>query len=278
MHPYWNLLIKRARHKLAFVWLMLIAATILYAPISIFILMRAAIPIAGWLCVLGTGIVYCFYFPLLAYGYDAGELSFFYPIARGIAPALTLLWAYAFLGERVTLMGLAGIISVITGMYVIHWRDLQGWRLQTMPLAIKQPSSWLAILTGATISVYSVIDKRGVALITPELYIHLTFATCTILLLPYVLKSIGVQAIMSEWQREKSAIIAAAALCLGAYLLVLVAVTVSKISYVVPLRSLSILFSIFIGGSTLHEKRIGLKLIAAILMIGGVLCIALWGS
>ncbi|HID08484.1 MAG TPA: hypothetical protein EYP10_15210 [Armatimonadetes bacterium] len=144
--------------------------------------------------------------------------------------------------------------------------------------AIQHPSSWLAILTGVAISVYSVIDKRGVALIAPELYIHLTFATCTILLLPYALKSIGIQAIMDEWRREKSAIVTAATLCLGGYLLVLVAVTVSKISYVVPLRSLSILFSILMGGSTLHEERIGIKSMAAILMIGGVLCIALWGS
>ena len=40
------------------------------------------------------------YYVLLAYGYDNYDLGVLYPIARGVAPLLSAIWAQLWLGDQ----------------------------------------------------------------------------------------------------------------------------------------------------------------------------------
>jgi len=120
LHAYWNLLFKKSKDKAIFSFLYVWAAILLYTPLFVMAVPGAAIPWQGWACILATGSVYCFYFLLLGRSYAHGDLSHSYPIARGLAPVLTLIWALALLGERPSGMGWAGILLVILSIYLFH--------------------------------------------------------------------------------------------------------------------------------------------------------------
>src|SRR5512137_2241155 len=102
LHALSNALIKLSRDKLAFTWWMLTASAILGFPLIFFV--GQAQPI-GWLIILVSGVIEAAYFITLTRAYALGDLSQVYPVARGSAPLLVLLWALLFLGERPTPIG-----------------------------------------------------------------------------------------------------------------------------------------------------------------------------
>jgi hypothetical protein len=52
---------------------------------------KLVLPPAGWICIVATGIVYAAYFVALAQAYLVSDLSFAYPLSRGLEPALTVI-------------------------------------------------------------------------------------------------------------------------------------------------------------------------------------------
>src|SRR6266508_2150038 len=85
IHAYWNLLVKRAEGGAAFVWLFSLASAVLYAPVIV-VLVAIVPPDYGWLAyalILSSGILHLLYAVMLNRGYNVGDLSDVYPIARG---------------------------------------------------------------------------------------------------------------------------------------------------------------------------------------------------
>ena len=120
-HAIWNLFLKRAGNKEAFMFLSQISISVLFAPLSIYMFFQNPVDSIGWLFVVGTGILHVFYFTFLSRGYKYGELSEVYPVARGAGPALTPLLGYFVLGEDISIQGLLGILSVILGVILVYW-------------------------------------------------------------------------------------------------------------------------------------------------------------
>ena len=81
--------------------------------------------------------------------------------------------------------------------------------------------------------------------------------------------------VRAEWRTNRAAVLAVAALSPLAYMLVLTALAISPVSYVAPAREIGILFGVLLGARTLAEGDIGKRSIAAILMVGGVIALAL---
>src|SRR5205814_6487485 len=111
------------------------------------------------------------YFILLSRAYQQGDLSLVYPLARGSAPLFVTLFAFAFLGERAMAGGIAGILLVVLGIYVLHLKMLDLPGLYGPLLTLRDRTSQLALLVGLIVASYSVIDKVGVSYVNPLVYI-----------------------------------------------------------------------------------------------------------
>jgi drug/metabolite transporter (DMT)-like permease len=135
------------------------------------------------------------------------------------------------------------------------------------------PGTGWALLTGLTITAYSLNDKAGVAHLHPVPYIALMGVGTVLTLTPTVVRRTG--ALRREWSLNWRAIVLASTTNLTSYLLVLFAFRLSKAGYVVAARELSILFSALIGSLWLGEGRLGPLLGAAVLVVAGVVCVAL---
>ncbi len=275
LHAFWNLHLKKSPNKVLFSYLYVWSAILLYTPVFLVLFPKARIPWQGWACILSTGSIFCFYFTLLAKSYSHGDLSHAYPIARGIAPMLTLVWAVTFLGERPSALGMAGILLIIVSMFLFHPPTEGKFSLSESLSRLRQPASVAALGTGASISLYSVVDKIGVSFVDPTVYIYMTFLVAGLLLSPYYLNHFGLSALKEQVASDWRQALLVGFLCVFGYLIVLSAMRLTQVSYIIPLRSTSILFAVLLGFEVLGEQKTDLKVLAAAAMMAGVALIAL---
>jgi len=274
IHSTWNLLAKRSVDKQAFLWLALGAAMMIFA--VPFVVLRAPIPLAGWLCVAASGALEALYYLLLSGAYQAGDLSVVYPLSRGASPLLVLLFALAFLGERVTGVGVAGILLTVAGVYVLHVQSVDRRGLLAPLTGLRERASQLALLTGAVIAAYSVVDKVGVGYVPPEVYIYLIFGASALYLAPYMLTH-KLAAVRKEWQVNRAMVVVTAVLFVASYLLVLYALQGAQVSYVSAVRGIGVVFAAVMGTALLREPFARMKLWGSLLIFAGIACIQLAG-
>jgi drug/metabolite transporter (DMT)-like permease len=269
-HAFWNALTKRARNPLAFVWSSVGVATAVLTLPALFVAPAADLR-AGAPFLLASIAIHAVYFYALSAAYGMGDFSRVYPIARGLGVALVPMAAYVIFDEDLSPLGVLGIALVLTGIVAINLVPRTAvaararWRLGA-------GTGW-ALVTGLAITAYSLTDKAGVARLHPVPYIALMGAGTVLTLMPAVLRH--PDALRHEWAVNWRAILAASTTNLTSYLLVLFAFRLSKAGYVVAARELSILFSALLGSLWLGEGRLGPLLGAAVVVLGGVVCVAL---
>jgi len=227
---------------------------------------------SGWACIAATGILHAFYFWFMGGAYERGDLSLVYPLSRGSGPLFVPFLAVVLMREQLSFSGILGIALVVVGIYVIHLRSFSMQSFLEPVLAMRGSASLWAFCTGGTIAGYSLVDKVGVTLVYPPVYIYLMFVITLVLLSPAVFASER-QDLKKEWQINRFTIIIVGFLDLFTYLLILFALRVSKVSYVAAAREVSIVFSAFLGIMFLREKNAPQKLAGAVLISMGVVLI-----
>ena len=281
LHALSNAFLKQARDKLAFAWWMLGVFCVLGLPLVFFL---APAPPAGWWVAIASGLLEAVYFFTLARAYTHGDLSVVYPVARGSAPLFLLLWAAVFLGERPSPAGLAGILSIVAGLYLINLPSLVHWN---RPLAgFRAPAIRWALLTGILISFYTAVDKVGVRYFSPIVYLYFVLLVCWIALSAQWLDRERRVALVQEikrdpeqsfWKSRRASICGSAMLGTTAYTLVLAAMRLSPVSYVGPVREVSVILGAWIGVRFMGERGGSLRVAASMLVAFGILLIALGG-
>ena len=273
-HAAWNFLAKNSRSKLAFIWWFLLIAAIGYLPMFLYFWREMTVTPAGWACIVATGILHALYFWFMGGAYERGDLSLVYPLFRGSGPLLVPILAVIFLQERLSATGISGIVLVVVGIYIIH---LQSFTVDSFfePLrAMRGSASVWALCTGGTIAGYSLVDKVGVGLVYPPVYIYLMFVISLLLLTPYVLIQKR-PALKAEWQANRALILINGFLVLFTYMMILFAFRLSKVSYVVAAREISIVFSALLGIYWLKEAHAPQKIAGSALIALGVVFIGL---
>jgi len=186
LHASWNYLAKKSRNKLAFIWWAILFSVILFFPMFIYYWPAAPISSAGWVCIVATGVLHAFYFWFMAGAYERGDLSLVYPLARGSGPLFVPILAVLLLNEQLSISGVLGITFVILGIFSIHLRSFSIQSMLEPFLAMRGGGSLWALCTGGTIAGYSLVDKIGVTIVHPPVYIYLMFVITLLLLSPYV--------------------------------------------------------------------------------------------
>jgi drug/metabolite transporter (DMT)-like permease len=273
-HAAWNFLAKNSRSKLAFIWWFLLIAAIGYLPMFLYFWREMTVSPAGWACIVATGILHALYFWFMGGAYERGDLSLVYPLFRGSGPLFVPILAVIFLQERLSATGISGIVLVVVGIYIIH---LQSFTVDSFfePLrAMRGSASVWALCTGGTITGYSLVDKVGVGLVYPPAYIYLMFVISLLLLTPYVLIHRR-PALKAEWQANRVLILINGFLVLFTYMMILFAFRLSKVSYVVAAREISIVFSALLGIYWLKEAHAPQKIAGSALIALGVVLIGM---
>jgi uncharacterized membrane protein len=279
-HAAVNLLLKQARDKLAFTWWMLGVSCLLWAPLLAFGYPHDA---RGWQLILVSGLLEGAYFVTLSRAYSVGDLSQVYPIARGSAPLFVIVWAGLFLGEQRSPGGLIGVAIIVAGIYLINLPSLADWK---RPLSgLREPALRWALLTGLLISAYQTVDKLGVESVDPRAYLVLMLTVAWLALAVQWLDPRRRRALLEEASPAKgrslratwTPILAGAFLGNAGYLLVLWVLQTSRVSYVAPVREVSVVIGTWIAVRYFGERGGAVRVIASVLIVLGILLISVAG-
>lgn len=268
------MLAKRSADPLAFIFAFNVVSVVVFAVPAAIVLQSNPIPANGVPFILATGALHVIYMFTLAAAYKYGALSLAYPVARGTGVLLVPTLAVPLFSEAPTFAGSLGIIAILAGLLAMAMPDRTGVLSGSMPE--RRKGLLYAFITGLAIAAYSLVDKGGVARVHPMVYVYGIFLLATIGMAPIVLAQ-RAGAVLHEWRHNRMAVLAGGVLPLGTYLIVLVAMQLAAVSYVVPLRETSIIFSTLLGGLVLKEHVSRLRIVASALIAGGVLAIAIGG-
>ena len=269
LHAGWNAIAKRGGDPVVFLWLATLFSTTALLPLGAWYLVTDGLPAAALPFVAATIVLHAVYFYALGRAYASGAYSLVYPVARGLGVALVPILARVLFDERLSTLGTAGVGLVVAGIVTLH--RLPAGAALTVAATPRQALVW-PVVTGLTIAGYSLVDKAGVARLNPIPYIFLLEGGCALLGLP--LLRTRRDAIRREARGWRTVVLAALMSTL-AYTLVLFAFQLSKTGYVVASRELSIVLSAVIGSLWLREGRLAPRLTGAVIVLGGVVCIAL---
>lgn len=274
-HATWNYLAKSAKDKALFTWSFVALSSVIYLPLAAYFAVRDPVPPRGWIYAVGTMLIHVVYFTTLTASYAREDLSVVYPVARGTGIALTPILAALALGERVSLGGGLAIGVIVLGVVVAHTRGRGRAALGGLAHSLRSRGSQLALLTGVVIALYSTWDKQGVSLVVPPVYNYFPFLGEALVVSPYALRRWD--GVRREVASRPVAVIAAAILSPLAYLLVLLAMTLSPVSYVAPAREIGIVFGAVLGATVLKEPHGSNRLAGCALIVLGVLGLAVLG-
>ena len=269
-HAAWNFAARKAAGDLVVIWLALWLAAIACAPAAAWFLITRSGWAGAWPCVLATGLVHSLYFALLGKAYETGEISVVYPIARGTGVAGVAVAAWLVLGEAISPVGAGGIAAICAGTALL---SLAG-RASRGPAHLRRAGGG-ALMVGATISAYSLIDKLGVGRMHPVPYVCGQFLLAAVFLTPYVAARFR----PLRWRQRLRAFPGTVFLvgpgCLATYLLILFAFRLDNASYVVAAREVAVVLGAVLGFVFLKERPTWVRLAAIAAILAGLALIKL---
>jgi drug/metabolite transporter (DMT)-like permease len=240
LHAGWNVLVRSGRDRRQETALMLIGGTI-WAIVLLPFLPR--LPLACWPYLLVSSVLNGVFFILIAEAYSRGGISLAYPVMRGVAPMLTLITAWVVLGEALPPAGWLGIVAICGGVVLLARRSGTPEEGRALRFALGN---------AVVISAYTLNDAIGVRIAqAPLSYTLWMFPLSSV---PTWLWLRRTTTLHWPTPRETLRGIGGAGASIGAYSLVLWAITQAPVAPVAALRESSILIGVVLARLLLGER------------------------
>ena len=260
LHALWNLLLARERDPEAATAVAICASVVVFAPVAVVVW---DVDSRVWPFIAATSLLQLVYFSLLATAYRRAELSFVYPIARGLAPVLVLVVGVLALGTGATVAQASGVCLVGAGVLLVRGlggeRDLAGGAL--------------ALAIAVTIAAYTLVDNSGIRYASPIVYLELGMAPVALAALLLVAALPSGRTRLHAAARPTPAI--AGIVSFVAYVLVLAALARAPAASVAAVRETSVLIVAALAAPMLGERVPPARLAGAALVVAGIAFLAL---
>jgi drug/metabolite transporter (DMT)-like permease len=275
MHALWNLLVKRSRHKTVFIWWMFVASGGLFSLIVPFLAEPFRRPDTHTLLMVSLGAV-CFvlYHLLNGRAYRGGDLSVVYPLCQ-TSMIYVPIWGIVLLGERLSLVGVCGILLVILGTYSIQLQRLSLDEMIRPFRNLKSPSVRDALSAGFIYSIGSIAEKSGVRNYSPLYFTYILVLLMLFLMSFNMLRTKYRPLIRAELSEHWGLILSSGPIMMASFLTFRYGLNLSPVSYAVPVRQISIVIGVLIGILFLKESFGRIRLVSALFIMAGVALIRL---
>ncbi len=262
LHASWNAVIKVGSDKLRAMFVMSSAQGLMGLAIAL------TLPFPGremWPWLVFSMVFHSAYKAFLTLAYERGDLSRVYPIARGTAPLLVAVIGFLILGERLQSRDVVAILLVGAGILLMgRGVFAHGESRALLPFALASAS-----MTAG----YSLVDGSGARVSgQPGQFVAWMFLLDGMLFATWAIWHRGHVVVSRDWPSWRAGIVAGAA-SYGAYAIIVWAMARAPIALVAALRESSVLFAVLLGLVLLRERPDRGKLLAAVLIVAGVVVI-----
>ena len=266
LHAGWNAVVKVGLDRFSSVLLL----TLFTAAIAIVLLPFFPSPAPeAWPWLVASALLHLGYKFFLIRAYEHGDLSQIYPLARGTAPLIVGVVSMVALGEVMTPSKALGIAAIGCGVIAMSLRG------SASLAALSGRALVYALATACFTAGYSLVDGTGSrAAGTASGYTLWLFIGDGIGMTLYALVSRGPAAftvLVPAWRSG----VAAGAMSLAAYWIVIWAFTVAPIALVAALRETSVLFAMLIAVVWLGERPGHWRWIGSAMILTGVVLVRL---
>ena len=287
-HASWNALVKSDDDRLVTLGAVNAVRFLLCIPIVLVLPLPAG---ASWPFLAASAILHVGYYTFLISAYRYGDLSKVYPLARGLSPLIVAAGAFAFAGERLGPIALAGVAVVCAGIASLSFGGVGaapagGNRERARSAAnagddvaqARRDRRGLVFAAGTAlfIAAYTVTDAMGARLSGNAV----SYVAWLAILdgLPMLIAAAAVRraALAHHLVARMGKSAAGGMLQLVAYGLVVWALTLAPMAAVSALRETSVLFAAIIGVKLLDEPLGTRRITAAALVAAGIMMIE-WG-
>lgn len=274
-HASYNMLIKASDEKTLFMW-------------SIFLIAVVTGWTSGWVAVPGfpalepTVLILAAFSAIFftsyhlatakAYASDEGDLSLSYPIST-LAPIFISIWAYVYLGDRLTVVVIAGIIVSTAGTFCIQLKpSVGGSGLRS--IGFRSEAVWFALLASFLYSFGGIADKLGVG--------REGFYIFTVCLMTMIFTYFTVVVFLNSRLRSRALycfthhplrVLLGGMLLFSSNMTYRFALQTTDVSYAAGVRQVATLFAVLLGVFLLKERYGLLRFLASLVIIIGIVLI-----
>jgi drug/metabolite transporter (DMT)-like permease len=267
LHAGWNAVVKMRLDPFLAMTLLCGSCGLIAAPSLCLTGLPSA---AAWPWVAASVTLHFGYYVCLSEAYRRADMGQVYPIARGSAPLMATLVSLTLLHETMSAGSLAGIALLGSGVLLLSLRG------HTHHGARPAQALGLALLTGATIAGYMVVDGIGARTAgNASAYAATLFFFDAFPMVAFCVYRYGRDG-MAPMRRFLLPGFAGGAMSLTAYWIVIWAMTVAPIPLVAAVRETSVVFAGFIAVFVLKEPFSRVRAVAATLTVAGLALLRLF--
>jgi uncharacterized membrane protein len=256
VHAAWNLLLARTRDPQAATAAAFCVAVALWAPVAA---VRWRVEASAWPYIAGSAAFELVYVLLLGAAYERGQLSIFYPIARGLAPVLVLAVASLALGATTSWRQAIGVCAIGGGILLVRGRRPD------------RSSTLYGLAIATTIAGYTLFDNTGVTRADPLAYLEAVMVVPAVISVAVVAVRAGRPALRAAIRTETVLI---APLTLASYALVLYALRLAPAAPVAAVRETSVLVVTALAAVVLKEHVSVWRALGATGVVAGIVLLA----
>ena len=259
LHALWNVLLAREEDPEAATGVAMAASVVVFAPV---VVATWDVDPRVWPFVAFTAALQLTYFTVLAAAYARSEISFVYPVARGVAPVLVLMVGVVALDVGASAAQAAGVALVGIGILLVRG------------LGHGDPAGLaLGLGIASVIAAYTLVDKHGIAYASPLVYLELSMAPAALGYLALTFARVDGRARVRAAVRPIPA--AAGVISFVAYALVLAALARAPAAPVAAVRETSVVIVAVLAAALLKERVGPLRLAGAVVVALGVALLVL---
>lgn len=193
-----------------------------------------------------------------------------------LTPVFMILTSRLILGENIVPLGVAGILLVFVGAYVLNLRSRKDSLLGPVRSLIKEKGSVYMIIVAFIYSITAVLGKLAIDHSSSMFIVAAYFPVVTILLTPIIICRYREGKIdISNIKRQSKLFLFIGALFFITVLVHFAALDISSAAYMIALKRLSMVFGIFYGWILFKEQDLMSRLLGTGVMILGVVLISL---
>jgi drug/metabolite transporter (DMT)-like permease len=191
-------------------------------------------------------------------------------------PAFVMITGAVFLNESLNLWGIAGIMAIVVGAYVLHI-DMKDRRIfTTISSMFKNFGSMIMLIAAFCYGFGAVFGKKAILFSSP-VYMGMHFFILFNGLMTIILICSGNIRINLLLKRYPLGIIAGFAMY-GEILSHCLGVSIAKVAYFVSVKRMNIIISIVYAGLFFKEENLFVRGIGAVFMVMGAMVILLFGN